>query len=345
LRNYFDRKDVVTIEKAQKRIYKTHKENIILINFKGSQKKSLFECQICGHKWCAVSHSVWRGNGCPACYEKRRGDMFKHSIDYVKNFIESKNCKLFSKEYKNTKTPLKVGFECGHVGNISFESFRRGSRCSICGFERFKTSRKYSQKRINKIMKDNNLIFIGFPDRYINRKSCIKYSCCLGHINCVAFRDFLKTKKCYICSRMDFIKRVSGVNGSNWQGGLTEIKIYLLKRIIKWRLSSIKHSSGKCIISKEKYDVIHHLHSFNLILRESLDELNLELQETIGDYKKKDLKLLVKKVIEIHNRYPLGACLTRDWHMRFHNIYGYGNTSPEMWYEFLDKIESGEIKK
>jgi len=31
--------------------------------------------------------------------------------------------------------------------------------------------------------------------------------------------------------------------------------------------------------------------------------------------------------------------------MRFHNIYGYGNTSPEMWYEFLDKIESGEIKK
>jgi len=343
LRDYFLRKDAVTDKEAIKRTYKTHKNNIVLLEYRGSHKKSLFECKTCGNKWRADSWSVWKGNGCPKCKLENLSNKNRSNIEDIKKFIESKGCNLISTEYRNNRTPIKIQFECGHIVDICFNSFQRGSRCKICGMKKFINSRKYSLEKINKIMKKNNLIFIEFPQGYINRKSLIEYSCSLGHINCVAFRDFLKTKKCYTCSRIDLIDRISGVNASNWQNGLTEVRQYLLKRITKWRSNSIKQSDGKCVITGKPYDNIHHLHSFNLILKESIDELGFELKNTIGEYKMADLKRLVKTIRKNHEKYPLGVCLIREWHVKFHNIYGYGNTTVKQWYKFLNKVQDGNI--
>jgi len=344
LRDYYKRKDAITNEVAIKRTFDAHQNNIILLEFKRSHGKSLFECKICGNKWVADTWSVWQGNGCPECCKVKSRNRFSHKIEYIKNFVESRNCKLISQEYKNNKTPILIQFECGHVLDITFTSFQRGAGCRICGLEKLKYSRKYTMERINKIMDNNNLVFISFPEEYINRKSFIEYSCSFGHINNVIFGSFLKTKKCYVCSKIDLIDRVSGVNASNWQGGLTEVKTYLSKRITNWEKKCKEQSNSKCVITGKDYEDIHHVYSFNLILKESIEELNFELKETIGEYEKEDLKLLINKIREKHKKYPLGVCLTRDWHMKFHNIYGYGDTTPEMWYEFLEKIKSGDIK-
>lgn len=345
MRDYYKRKDTITNEVAIKRTFDTHGDKIALLEFKGSHGKSLFECKICGNKWNADTWSVWSGNGCTECRNRIFSEKYSFKFEDVKEYIKLKNCKLLSIEYKNSKIPLIIQFECSHIGKkTNFESFKRGRRCRICGLEKSKVSRKYSMERINKIMEDNNLIFIDFPDEYINRNSKIKYTCNYNHINYVAFSSFLKWHKCFVCSRIDLIERISGVNASNWRGGLTNIRDYLQNRITRWKKESIKQCGGKCVISGEKYDDIHHVYSFNSIFKESIKELNFELKENAGDYKKDDLKLLLKKLRELHMRYPLGACLTRDWHMKFHNIYGYGDTTPEMWYEFLEKIKSGKIK-
>ena len=345
MRDYYKRKDAITNEVAIKRTFDAHGDKIALLEFKGSHGKSLFECKICNNKWNADTWSVWRGNGCPECRNRILSERYSFKFEDVKEYIESKNCKLLSTEYKNGKIPLIIQFECGHIGErTTFESFKDGKRCRICGLEKSKVSRKYSTERINKIMEDNNLIFIDFPDEYINRNSKIKYTCNYNHINYVAFSSFLKWHKCFTCSRIDLLERVSGVNASNWQGGLTEVKTYLAKRITNWEKKCKEQSNSKCVITGKDYDDIHHLYSFNLILKESIEELNFELKETIGEYKKEDLKLLINRIREKHKKYPLGVCLTRDWHMKFHNIYGYGDTTPEMWYEFLEKIKSGDIK-
>ena len=346
-------KNEISLEDAKRRIYKKHGINIEIIEYINITNFAKFKCNICNHIWDAIPRIVSIGIGCPICYKKNNFKDCKHnninngalSFNYVKEYIESKNCKLLSIEYKNSKTPLIIQFECGHIGKkTTFESFKRGSRCRICGLEKSKDSRKYSMEKINKIMDDNNLIFIDFPDEYINRNSKIKYTCNYNHINYVAFSSFLKWHKCFVCSRIDLIDRVSGVNASNWQGGLTNIRDYLQNRISYWKKESIKQCGGECVISGKKYDDIHHVYSFNSIFKESIKELNFELKENAGDYKKEDLKLLLKKLRKLHMVYPLGVCLTRDWHIKFHNIYGYVDTTPQMWYEFLDKIKSGEIK-
>jgi hypothetical protein len=344
MRNYFERKDAITFEEAIKRTIDKHGDKISLIGFNGAHHKSLFKCNICEKTWMADSWSVWSGNGCCFCYEKNRGNSLKIGIEKAKIYIESCNCSLLSVEYKNNKTPLLIQFECGHIANVSFDSFKRGSRCKICQLEKFKVSRKYSMERINKIMDENNLKFISFPEGYTNRSSIIQFSCNkYNHINNVTFGSFLRKNECYVCSRIELIEKISGVNASNWQGGLTELRAYLSGRISNWRNKSIEASEGKCIISGLPYDGVHHVYSFNLIMQESIAELGFELKEKIGDYNPNDIKILVKKIQEIHKIYPLGACLTSMWHKKFHDTYGYGDTTPEMWYEFLDRVKSGEI--
>lgn len=58
---------------------------------------------------------------------------------------------------------------------------------------------------------------------------------------------------------------------------------------------------------------------------------------------KEDLELFISKVKEKHNLL-LGVCLRKDVHNLFHKIYKRTNSTPEQFYEFKQKIKSGEIK-
>jgi hypothetical protein len=343
VRDYSIRKDVIILEEAIKRTSNTHGENIILLEFMGTHGKSLFKCKICNNEWNADSWSVWNGNGCPNCSSRKLSERFRRNFKDVKNYIESQGCLLLSNTYINNRTNIQIQFPCGHISDMCFGSFKRGSRCKICGMKKFTISRKRSQENIIHIVEDEGFSFIEFPNNYVDRTSKIKYSCSLGHTNIVALREFLKTKKCYVCSKIDLIERISGANASNWQGGLTCLHDYILNKMNYWEKESIKQCNGKCVITGEKYDDIHHVYAFNLILRESINELNFILKENIGDYKKEDLKVIVNKVKEIHGRYPIGVCIKQKYHIKFHQMFGYGDTTPEMWYEFLDKVKSGEI--
>lgn len=53
----------------------------------------------------------------------------------VKKFIESKNCKLISTEYKNNNTKLDIQCSCGNVFKTSFNTFKKDEQwqCPSCG--------------------------------------------------------------------------------------------------------------------------------------------------------------------------------------------------------------------
>lgn len=140
---------------------------------------------------------------------------------------------------------------------------------------------------------------------------------------------------------------VSGVNSHLWKGGITETSHYLRSVLNDWKMDSLKNNDFKCCISgSNKNLIVHHTTPFNSILKETFKELSIDIKGKVSDYDDEELKLLKDKFIENHYRYGLGAVVTKDLHMEFHNNYGRGNNGNEFtakdWLEFYNnklKIE------
>jgi len=127
---------------------------------------------------------------------------------------------------------------------------------------------------------------------------------------------------CGICySNMKF-----GVYSNAWKGGTSPLNAYLRDFIIEWKKDSMSSCDYKCVITGEKFDDIHHLYSFNKILKEIIMELNFPIYTEIRKYTEDELKLLRLKNIEMHDKYPLGVCLSRKIHNLYHSLYGDDNT-------------------
>jgi hypothetical protein len=76
---------------------------------------------------------------CPICAEKLRRHNRKNSFRYVKDYIESENYCLLSKEYVKSIKHLRVKCPSNHEYNVSFNNFQRGCRCPICSSKTSKT--------------------------------------------------------------------------------------------------------------------------------------------------------------------------------------------------------------
>lgn len=128
--------------------------------------------------------------------------------------------------------------------------------------------------------------------------------------------------------------------------GYDNFQRFFRAKLSNWRNKSIKNCNNKCIITGDsKYD-IHHLYSFHLIFRETMDYIitnNYYKSDNINDYNSDELNILTNIFLDIHNKYPLGICIRSDIHRLFHNTYkGWDNTE-EQWNEFINKLDLSDI--
>lgn len=278
---------------------------------------------------------------------KSRGDKIseskRHSIEYVKNYIASMGCEYMGGFYKNNSSKISIKFSCGHINTIVFGSFQQGTRCGICISKINHEKQKKPIEDILLLIKENNLIFIEFPEEYKNQKSKITYKCFFGHITTRQLMVFYKSKRCKECAKIKMYQNRKGSNHPNWSGGTSELFDGIKKNLTEWKKDSIKNSSYKCIITNDRFDVVHHLYGFNMILREALDNLKINERKSLGEYSNKELEEINEETKKLHKKYPLGVCLRKDVHILFHKIYGSGNNTPEQFYEFQNKIATGEI--
>lgn len=114
------------------------------------------------------------------------------------------------------------------------------------------------------------------------------------------------------------------------------LRKYLWKENRLWRKRSIEACGYRCIVTGERFQAVHHLHSSNLIVNEVLDVLDLEYDK-VGNYSPEQLNLISKTYADLNLKYPLGVCLSERIHKQFHNEYGYGNNTPDQFQEFLSK--------
>lgn len=119
---------------------------------------------------------------------------------------------------------------------------------------------------------------------------------------------------------------------------------YIRMNITEWKKKSMKNSNYKCVLTGKPFDDIHHKYSFNLILKETFDTINIDDRESIDDYTDEELKNILYTFRSIQDKYPLGVCLCRDVHKLFHQVYGYGNNTVEQWNEFEKNYKNGLYK-
>lgn len=136
-----------------------------------------------------------------------------------------------------------------------------------------------------------------------------------------------------------------GSTNGNWKGGITPLLFWLRNQLDDWKQESMKFHNYTCVLSGKNFDEIHHLVSFKEIINIALNELNYSKTKTLEEYSDKELETLRYKIIEINNSFGLGVCLTKEIHKLFHDLYGYGDNSPEQFEEFTNRYKSCEFEK
>lgn len=146
-------------------------------------------------------------------------------------------------------------------------------------------------------------------------------------------------------------RSASSVNNYRCRNGLLnthekysykDLSDYIRGNNFKWKKESMIDCNYKCILTHERFDDIHHVYSFNLILSEVLELLNITIKPCIDDYSKDELQNILDLFIIIQNKHPLGVCLTKEVHTLFHNKYGYGNNTQNQWNEFVKDYNNGK---
>lgn len=268
---------------------------------------------------------------CFECSHKLRGKNKLLNFEYVYNYYQSKGCILLSKEYLGTKDNYDYVCKCGKIYSKTFNSFRSSYMCDECSNKsRIYSLTKYTEEFVKDYLNNNNCVLLS---PWINISIPIEFICSCGNIGKTSFSHFLNGDRCHECA---VLKRC-GENNCNWNGGISKLIVYLKNKSIKeWKEKSMQGCNYKCVVTGKRFDDIHHLHSFDMILKETIDELDFKIKQNIGEYNFEELQLLEKTLLQNHYKYPLGVCLTREIHKEFHNKYGYGNNTPEQFQEFLN---------
>ncbi|MDJ0536753.1 MAG: hypothetical protein QNJ70_30410 [Xenococcaceae cyanobacterium MO_207.B15] len=141
------------------------------------------------HKY-KSSYKVFRQGGrCTIC--NRRPEKF--SYEYIKDYIEKNGYLLLSKEYRSTHEKIKIRCPLNHDYFVSFNNFKKGRRCSICG-----KRKKYSYEYVKSFMEKDGSVLLS--EEYKKAGGDIKVKCKNGHIYLTSFSRKLKQIGCPFCS-------------------------------------------------------------------------------------------------------------------------------------------------
>ena len=132
-----------------------------------------------------------------------------------------------------------------------------------------------------------------------------------------------------------------GKENGRWQGGITNISTALRENIYEWKQQSMEMCKFKCLLTGGEFNVIHHLTPFNSIIKESVNELNLEIKSSLGEYSENDRDNLINLVQLKHKEYGLGVCLNKDLHKLFHDKFSYNDFTIENFKVFIENYFNG----
>lgn len=139
------------------------------------------------------------------------------------------------------------------------------------------------------------------------------------------------------------INPLKGSENGNWKGGITPLLFWFRNQLDEWKKESMKHHNYTCVITGKNFDEIHHLHSFKSIIGETLENLELDYYKNLEEFTDGELETMRDAILATNAKYGLGVCLTKEVHKLFHDLYGYGDNTPEQFQEFSKRCKQGEF--
>ena len=147
----------------------------------------------CGHEWECNFRNFKIGRRCRDCSYKIRAEKQSHSYEYIKEYIESYGYKLLSTEYKNNREKLKIMCEEGHIFEMEFSTFQRGSRCPKC-----QGVYRYNYKEVKEYYNEFGYELIS--QEYNGANEMLIAKCPEGHLLECTFNSFKNNNaRCDLC--------------------------------------------------------------------------------------------------------------------------------------------------
>jgi len=200
-------------------------------------------------------------------------------------------------------------------------------KCNYCAYEFTASQLRHEKSFIFDYFKNRGLK-VCENQLYGGVHTHIEFECPnhLGTIQKVTYHSLMNTKQpCELCRAEESLKNLNR---------------RLRSSINSWRKQSKLNGNNECIFTGNKQYDIHHLKAFNEIITEALDILSYEIKQK---YNGDEFIKIRDKVIELHNKYPIGICISNNIHILFHQLYS-KNASIEDFYEFKLRYELGEFK-
>lgn len=160
-------------------------------SYKNNTQKLQIRCS-CGNIY-KITYQRFREDGkYTRCYECRDRKSKKHSIEYVRSYVESQGYRLISDEYISADTKLKLKCENNHDYNVSFANFQYGKRCPKC-----QGKFKLSIDEVRELFAKEGYTLL--ENEYKNTRQRLNIICNQGHITTITVGDFKAGCRCNIC--------------------------------------------------------------------------------------------------------------------------------------------------
>mgnify|MGYP003571362387 CR=1 FL=1 len=113
----------------------------------------------------------------------------------------------------------------------------------------------------------------------------------------------------------------------------SDLSKYMRGQISSWKTASMESCNYQCVITGSKDFAIHHLYSFGEIMSLFIEKYNIP-QKDFSDYSQSELNHYTDLFLHEHNQFPLGVCIRKDIHAKFHSLYGKLHNTPSQWNDF-----------
>jgi hypothetical protein len=128
------------------------------------------------------------GGRCMDCSGNKK---LKYS-DVAREFLKG-GCVLLEETYTNARIPMSYRCKCGNASKISYDRFRKGGRCAICGGNK---KLKYSDVA-GEFLKGGCIVL---DDTYTNAITPMSYRCNCGNTSTITYGNFSRGKRCANCA-------------------------------------------------------------------------------------------------------------------------------------------------
>lgn len=118
--------------------------------------------------------------------------------------------------------------------------------------------------------------------------------------------------------------------GTNYKN----IMAFIQRHNSEWKKKSMEACGFKCVLTGEDFNDIHHLYAKNMILDKVLKDLSVPYDLDINNCSDDIKESILQGYLREQSKYPLGVCVTEMAHHNFHVLYGFGNNTPEQFYEY-----------